>query len=411
MVLKHQLVFFLLILISNTSSGSIMKTERSTLTSGVTTQAKAQGNNAKPNIVPADVKFITNEDGVILYSLLGLPNAMVDAQWSDFTAFFNDYPKKKAKFFKADGITLKDTKKGVKNFNRFKLNAFALKSMNSAGGLSKFKRNHLSDKEPEDIVLENMGYLPPDLSSLPASTKGRMFIQKRSLKKRGKNASGVTGFGAAIDWRSTGKVGPIDDQQSCGDCWAFAGTSMIESFYAINNQIAVKTFSRQQALDCMQSAIGKPGSCNGGHFIYQTMYSVTASYVPDANYLYTGAQGTCTVPSTGAIDRPVTSYKVYDTVSPSQLYSILKRHPVAVNIDANSQEFMYYGTGILKVTCGTTPTHAVLLVGYGTDGTNNFWIIRNSWSDQWGEAGYARILIPSDSWDGCFMYTNVVELF
>jgi len=37
--------------------------------------------------------------------------------------------------------------------------------------------------------------------------------------------------------------------------------------------------------------------------------------------------------------------------------------------------------------------HAVLLVGYGANGTTGekFWTIKNSWSSEWGEEGYFRI--------------------
>ena len=42
-------------------------------------------------------------------------------------------------------------------------------------------------------------------------------------------------------------------------------------------------------------------------------------------------------------------------------------------------------------SCGTTIDHAVQLVGYGTDGGVDYWLVRNSWGTGWGEEGYIRI--------------------
>jgi len=40
--------------------------------------------------------------------------------------------------------------------------------------------------------------------------------------------------------------------------------------------------------------------------------------------------------------------------------------------------------------------HGVDLVGYGTESGTDYWIVRNSWSASWGEAGYAKILRGSN---------------
>jgi C1A family cysteine protease len=41
--------------------------------------------------------------------------------------------------------------------------------------------------------------------------------------------------------------------------------------------------------------------------------------------------------------------------------------------------------------CGTDVDHAIQLVGYGTEGTKDYWLVRNSWGGSWGEQGYIRI--------------------
>ena len=53
-----------------------------------------------------------------------------------------------------------------------------------------------------------------------------------------------------------------------------------------------------------------------------------------------------------------------------------------------------YQSGIYSdLDCGTQLDHGVLVVGYGFDFDNDmdYWIIKNSWSDSWGENGYIRI--------------------
>lgn len=84
--------------------------------------------------------------------------------------------------------------------------------------------------------------------------------------------------------------------------------------------------------------------------------------------------------------------------------AVAKIGPVAVNVDASN--WWFYDKGIFNGCNQTSPdvNHVVVVVGYGEevsattaaggkDGrVAKYWIIRNSWSPTWGEAGYMRLL-------------------
>merc|ERR1719199_1234153 len=74
------------------------------------------------------------------------------------------------------------------------------------------------------------------------------------------------------------------------------------------------------------------------------------------------------------------------------LKAALQAGPVALTLEADQSVFQLYSGGILdSADCGTNLDHAVGGVGYGTDGGQDYWIVRNSWGADWGDGGYLKI--------------------
>ena len=202
---------------------------------------------------------------------------------------------------------------------------------------------------------------------------------------------------AAVDWRAKGAVTPVKNQGQCGSCWAFSTTGSVEGRHQIATGNLI-SLSEQQLVDCSTS-LGNNG-CNGGLMDYGFKYVKSNKLETEADYPYHAVDQKCAVnASKGVVS--VSGYKDVQSKSASQLLAAVAQGPVSVAIEADTSVFQSYSTGIISSTgCGTSLDHGVLVVGYGTEGGKDFWILKNSWGNSWGEKGFFRIARSSAAGPG-----------
>lgn len=211
----------------------------------------------------------------------------------------------------------------------------------------------------------------------------------------------------SVDWRQKGVVSSVKDQGHCGSCWAFASTATIESHVAINTG-KLFDLSPQQIASCTPN----PNNCGGSGNCEGATSELAFDYVANSNglleeyqYSYTsyyGVESTCNIPEGGVPKAKIDGYnKLPSNNYQALLYAVATHGPIAISVDASN--WHAYSSGIFNGCNQANPdiNHAVVLVGYGEENGQKYWLVRNSWSASWGENGYIRLYRSDDEDDNC----------
>lgn len=196
---------------------------------------------------------------------------------------------------------------------------------------------------------------------------------------------------ASYDWREIGAVTKVKDQIGCGSCYAMAAIDSIESQLLIQTGILM-SLSVQEIIDCAGDY--ETWGCDGG-----VSYRVF-DYVRDnggissgENYPYQGVRGACDRLKYPKIPIDLKGY----VELPSQDVELLKTTivnigPIIISIDIDHETFMRYSSGIYHNSeCSHETNHAVLLIGYGRESNQDYWLVKNSFGVTWGEFGYMKL--------------------
>lgn len=233
----------------------------------------------------------------------------------------------------------------------------------------------------------------------------RRHAKSSNLKHRSKRS--VT-LPRKVDWRKKQCVSAVKNQFTCGACWAFSAIETVESMVALKTG-KLKILSVQEFIDCAKN--GNLG-CDGGDTcnLLQWIVDNDVGIQEEEDYPLVLKTEQCKLKEVGKGVHVASNYTCDYLVGEEDtlLESLAYHGPVAVAV--NALTWQYYLGGVIKFHCDGSLenlNHAVQIVGYDLDATPPYYIVRNSWGEDFGQKGYLKIAIGSNV---CGIASEVVSL-
>jgi KDEL-tailed cysteine endopeptidase len=185
---------------------------------------------------------------------------------------------------------------------------------------------------------------------------------------------------SSLDWNELGAISYVKNQGECGAGWSFSVIGSIESAYYIKKGKMVE-FSEQQLIDCSKNT-----GCSRGIMDEGFKYIMENGICKEEDYKYENKNNKyCKYCKTFT---KIDSFVNVISNDENELLKAIVIQPLSVAIDAEQPIFQFYSSGIITTKCGTNLDHGVLLVGYGEKNGIDYWKLKNSWGETWGEEGY-----------------------
>jgi cathepsin X len=211
--------------------------------------------------------------------------------------------------------------------------------------------------------------------------------------------------------------------QYCGSCWAHGAVSALSDRIKIarNGVTPDVNLAIQYILNC---GVEVAGSCNGGSHLGAYKFIKDSGYIPyDTCLAYEACSSDSTEDDCRGRDyscKPINICRTCSTFTSNggkcvgldyfpnatvseygsvkgyhnMMSEIYNRGPIACGINANA--ILQYGGGVYdNGTESKEIDHIISITGWGYDNSTGkqYWNVRNSWGEYWGEMGYIRVVL------------------
>jgi len=242
-------------------------------------------------------------------------------------------------------------------------------------------------------------------------------------------------FDAREQWPNCPTLKEVRDQGSCGSCWAFGAVEAMSDRVCIaSNGSQNAHISAEDLLSCCDecgfgceggypqaawSYYEKTGLVTGGN--YNTKQGCEPYSIASCDHHVNGSLPPCQ----GEQQTPACTKKCIDGYSTSyeqdkhygaSTYAVraaekqietelFKNGPVEAAFTVYA-DFLTYKSGVYKHTSGQVlGGHAVKILGWGVENSSPYWLVANSWNEDWGDKGFFKIHRGNDE---CGIESSIV---
>jgi len=234
-------------------------------------------------------------------------------------------------------------------------------------------------------------------------------------------------FDSRDKWPACPTIFEIRDQAACGSCWAIAVAEAMSDRICIQNKGDYVHVSAEDLMTCCDEC---GNGCDGGYPLAAVQFMVDTGIVTGSNYtVNTGCSPYKIPPCDHHLDHPgkyqpcgesqptppcekkcidgydksysddkhfgSSAYSVDSSVSKIQK-EIMTNGPVVAAFTVY-EDFLHYKSGVYQhVSGGIAGGHAVKIIGWGTENSVPYWLVANSWNNDWGLDGFFKMIRGKD---------------